>query len=171
MSSLLEAPVILGALTVFITALLPLLEARAAVPLGLALGLSPVLVLSVTIIGNSLPVPFLLSLLSRLEAFLTRQLREDGPGLLTKLARLYFKLVWSARNRAGPYVDKYGALGLAIFTAIPLPFTGAWTASLAAHVLGMKRGRAVLSIWLGVLAAVLIVYVLALLVGTVARWP
>lgn len=169
MSSLLDTQAIPGALAVFLTSLLPLLEARAAVPLGLALGLSPPLTLSVAVVGNALPVPLLLSLLSRLEALLARWLERGGSAPLKGLARLYLRLVQSARRRAGPYVNKYGALGLALFTAVPLPLTGAWTASLAAHVLGVEVKRAVLSIWLGVLAAALAVYSLALLAGQ--AWP
>ncbi|MEM4699601.1 MAG: small multi-drug export protein [Candidatus Nezhaarchaeales archaeon] len=171
MSSFLDAQALPGALAVFLTSLLPLLEARAAVPLGLALGLSPPLVLSVSVIGNALPVPLLLLLLNKLEALLVRRL-GGGGALLEGLARPYLRLVQSARRRAGPYVNKYGALGLAVFTAIPLPLTGAWTASLAAYALGVEAKRAALSIWLGVLAAALAVYSLTFAVGwTRPPWP
>lgn len=153
----------LAALAVFVTSLLPLLEARAAVPLGLALGLSPLSTISIATAGNSLPIPLLLLSLGRLEAFLAKRLEGAGP--LRSLARLYFRLVSGARTRARPYVDKYGALGLAVFTAIPLPLTGAWTASLAAHVLGVETKRALLSIWAGVLAAALIVHCLTIFAG------
>lgn len=144
-------------LAVFIAAALPISEVRGAIPLGVALGLSPAATFITAVVGNMLPVPPLLALLGFAESFLVKRLNAEGGGLLSKAASAYFKLAWSARRRVRPYVNRYGALGLALFTAIPLPFTGAWTSSLAAHVLGMDRRVATLSIWLGVVAAALIV--------------
>jgi len=129
--------------------------------------LSPAATLAAAVLGNMAVVPPLLALLSGLEALLAKRL-EAGGGFLHGLSSTYFKLVTRARIRAKPYVNRYGALGLAVFTAIPLPLTGAWTASLAAHALGMDRRVALLSIWLGVLVAALIV---AGLVGLLAGLP
>lgn len=143
-------------LAVFITALLPISEVRGAIPLGMALGLSPATTFTAAIMGNFTPVPLLLALLGWSESFLKRRL-EDGGGVAAKLAHAYFNLAFKARSRAKPYVNRYGAIGLALFTAIPLPFTGAWTSSLAAHILGMDRKVALISIWLGVMLAALVV--------------
>jgi uncharacterized membrane protein len=64
----------------------------------------------------------------------------------------------SARAKAHPLVEKYGVIGLAIFVAIPLPGTGAYSGSVASWLLGMEWKKAFLSVALGVVGAFLIVW-------------
>jgi len=78
---------------------------------------------------------------------------------LKKLSVLYLKYVRRARLKAGPYVDRYGFMGLTIFVAIPLPLTGIWTAALVAYVLGMKRKFTFFALLAGGVAANLITLV------------
>ncbi|RLF10927.1 MAG: hypothetical protein DRJ98_04905 [Thermoprotei archaeon] len=148
-------------LAVFLLAAAPISEVRGAIPYGVWVGLNPLTVFFVAVVGNIAPVLPLLLLLGSLEAMLSRFVESGkGPRLFLKTAKLYFNYAKRARDRVRPFVNKYGALGLAIFTAIPFPLTGAWTSVLAAHVLGMDRKVALLSISLGVTTAGVVVSVL-----------
>jgi uncharacterized membrane protein len=62
------------------------------------------------------------------------------------------------RAKAHPLVEKYGVLGLAVFVAIPLPGTGAYSGTAAAWLLGMDKGKGFLAVSLGVLGAFAIVW-------------
>jgi len=64
----------------------------------------------------------------------------------------------SIRAKADPYVEKYGFLGLAVFVAIPLPGTGAYSGTAASWLLDMEPKRAFLAVSLGVVAAFLVVW-------------
>ncbi|RLF16006.1 MAG: hypothetical protein DRJ97_02145 [Thermoprotei archaeon] len=144
-------------LVVFVLASLPISEVRGAIPYGVLAGLDPLTVFLVAVAGNIVPVPLLLMALSAFEALLLRLSERTSTGLVSKIVKAYFKYAFRARDRVKPFVNRYGAIGLALFTAIPLPFTGAWTSALAAHVLGMDRRVALASISAGVVIAALLV--------------
>ena len=137
-------------LIVLLLGLAPVSEVRGAVPAARALFLGDgefLLASTIGLLGNLAVAPAVLYLLDRVEGFLVR---------LGRLGRLYSRVLEVARRR-GSEVSRYGVLGLTVFVAIPLPATGAWTGSLAAYILGLPRGRAVLAIELGVLIAFTIV--------------
>lgn len=69
---------------------------------------------------------------------------------------------WRTRQR-GRIIERYGKIGLALFVAIPLPMTGAWTGSVAVFLLGLKFNYALLSILFGVIITGAIVTSLSLL--------
>jgi len=71
--------------------------------------------------------------------------------------------VFEQTRRRGMTIEKYEKIGLTLFVAIPLPFTGAWTGSIAAFLLGLKFRYAFLSILAGVVIAGAIVTSLSLL--------
>lgn len=99
----------------------------------------------ICIIGNVLPVPFILLLLQKVFALLKK----------TPLKGLVEKLENRARNKSSKMAQ--GEFwGLFLFVGIPLPGTGAWTGSLIASVLEMDRKKAVPPILLGVLCATVI---------------
>lgn len=75
--------------------------------------------------------------------------------------KIFDKVVERTRRKSQKAVDKYGALGLAIFVAVPLPGTGAWAGSLAAWIFGLERKKAFISISLGVVAAGILVTLIA----------
>lgn len=123
------------ALVVYGLSLLPTVEGRYALVVGIRMGLSTacaVLVAMLGVVTLSLALPALLPLAHRL----AERLAEGGP--LSRLARKYLEYSERARRRASRYTDKYGLLGLAIFVAIPLPATGIWTGAIAAFLLGMS---------------------------------
>ncbi|MEM1537782.1 MAG: small multi-drug export protein [Candidatus Nezhaarchaeales archaeon] len=148
---------------IFVLSMLPLSELRGAIPVGLAAGVNPILVYVTAITGNILPVPLILFTLKSVEDSLCLMARRkasfnaSSAGLALRIVNAYSTYLERTRRRVIPYVNRYGPLGLALFTAIPLPLTGAWTASLAAYLLGMDKWTALISIALGVLAAGVIV--------------
>jgi uncharacterized membrane protein len=72
-------------------------------------------------------------------------------------------LVERARKKLSTGVEKWGWLGIAVFVAIPLPLTGAWTGTLGAWVLGVSRRKTMLAVVLGVVTAGVIVTMVVLL--------
>jgi len=131
-------------LITFFLSMVPVLELRGAIPIGVGLGLSPHIALLVSMVGNMLPVPFIILFSRKVFAWL----RRDFPrlnGFITKLE--------TKAHLKGETVKKYKYLGLCIFVAIPLPGTGAWTGALIATVLDMSLRRALPSILLGVIVA------------------
>lgn len=134
-------------LTILI-AMVPVIELRGAIPIGVANGLEPWLATLLAIIGNLIPIPFILLLLTKIFDWL-----RDKKYTKKMIAWLEKK---AEKNRKK--VDKYGWLGLIILVAIPLPGTGAWTGALVASVFKMKFKPAILSIITGVIIAAIIVF-------------
>lgn len=138
-------------LRVFMLALVPLFETRASIPYGIAIADLPVLeVVVISMVGNLIPLPFLLWGLSNLEKW---ALKNDGGWLRRAIASMYINLVFRVRNRGERYINRYGMLGLALFVAIPLPGSGVWAGSLLAHVLGLNPRRSFIAIAVGALMA------------------
>ncbi len=138
-------------LYVILVAALPVVELRGAIPLGVALGLSPGEAFLLSLLGNLLVAPVALFLLPWAVALLTR---------MPLLAKLWAALEARVRLKGEEQVQRLGALGLFLFVAVPLPGTGAWSGAVLAVVLGLKRRYALPAISLGVLAAGLIVLLL-----------
>ncbi len=135
-------------LIVFFVSMVPLFELRGAVPIGTGLGLPWHLTLIVSIIGNCLPIPFILLFVKAV----LRWMRGCSIRLFSRIANwLYEK---AEKNR--PRIEKYAVFGLYVFVAIPLPGTGAWTGALVASLFDMPRKKTVISISAGVLTAGLI---------------
>ncbi len=133
-------------LWVFFLSMVPVLELRAAIPVGATLGLEWVANYLICVIGNMIPVPIIL--------LFVRHVLE----WMKKIPRLDKIALW-VENKAQkntPKVQKYASLGLLIFVALPLPGTGAWTGALVAAMLDMRMKYAIPSIFCGVLIAGLI---------------
>ncbi len=146
-------------LTTFLMAMSPILECRGAIPYGVLVGLGPATVFAIAFLGNILPVPFLLLFLSRFEGWVMGMEEENW------LRRIYVRYIDRLRRRAKPTIDRYGLLGLVIFVAVPLPLTGAWTASLLSYLLGMKLRGSLGAIVIGALVACMVVMALMLAYG------
>lgn len=141
-------------LVVLIIAALPILELRGALPVAINLFNFPwYYALLLAIVGNILPVPFILLFL------------DTASRLLSKVAFFERILKWlfERTRRRGKVIERYERIGLMLFVAIPLPVTGAWTGSLAAVLFGLKFKHAFLSIFVGILIAGIIVTCLSLL--------
>lgn len=131
-------------ISTFFISMLPVVELRLGLPYGIALGLDYPLALTAAVLGNMLPVPFIILFIRQIFAWLRRHIpRLDG----------FVEKLENKAHLKGETVQKYGPLGLLIFVAIPLPGTGAWTGALIAALLDMRLRKAVPSILLGVLIA------------------
>ena len=133
-------------LYVFLISMLPLIEFRGAVPVGAMLGLPFYLYASAAVIGNLIPVPFILLFI---------------PKILDWLARFRFfaPVVAWVRKKADKNSKKIvqGAFwGLLAFVMIPLPGTGAWTGALVSALFDLPKRRSMLAITLGVLGCCVI---------------
>ena len=135
-------------LVTFLTALLPVIELRGALPLGVSLGLPHLEAYFAAVIGNLVPVPFIILFVRKIFAWLKKHIPALG-GFVQKLEQ-------RAESKRD-YIAKWSLLGLFLLVAIPLPGTGAWTGALVAALLDIRLKRAFPVITLGVLAAGLIV--------------
>ncbi|MEY8261976.1 small multi-drug export protein [Oscillospiraceae bacterium 50-60] len=139
-------------LLTFTTAMVPVVELRGAIPLGIAAGLPPALACAAAILGNLVPAPLIILPARRVADFL-RGTRFFGPRIDWLERRAHLK---------GRLVRKYRLLGLVILVGIPLPGTGAWTGSLVAAVLNIRMRHALPAILLGLIMAGLITTALTL---------
>ena len=130
-------------LYVFLISMVPIIELRGAIPVGAVMGLPLWSNYLAAVLGNLLPVPFILLFIRKILAWMKTTKR---------LAKIALWLEEKAQKGVKK-VEKYAALGLFAFVAIPLPGTGAWTGALIAALFEMKPRYAMLSILCGVLAA------------------
>ncbi len=131
-------------------AMVPVIELRGAIPFGVAAGISVKQALVCAIIGNLIPIPFILLFLRRVFVWMRK--------ISTGFENLVEKLELRAKRKKG-IVDKYEIIGLIILVAIPLPGTGAWTGALVATVLDIRMRRALPAITIGVVIAGIVVSV------------
>lgn len=127
-----------------LVSMVPVVELRGGIPFGVALGLPVWAAYLAAIIGNILPVPFILVYIRKI----FRWMRKRLPRLNSLVDRLEQKA-----HLKGRVVTKYRYLGLLLFVAVPLPGTGAWTGALAAAFLDMPVRKALPSIFAGILIA------------------
>lgn len=133
--------------------MLPIVELRGGIPFGVGVGLPIHLAVLSSIIGNMVPVPFLILFTRRVFQWLRLHI-PALDGLITKL-----------ENRAESkreLVQRYKFWGLLILVAIPLPGTGAWTGALVAAVFNMRIKYALPAIFCGVVVAAIIVSLLTM---------
>lgn len=134
-------------LAVFLLGALPVSELRGAIPTGLALGLPFKKVILLAVCGNLLPVIPMLFLFGPV----SKRLRDLRPW------KKFFDWFFERTREKSDLIQKYEALGLAIFVGIPLPMTGAWTGCAAATMFKMKFRYAFISITAGIFMSAAIV--------------
>ena len=139
-------------LTTMGISMVPVIELRGAIPIGMGMGLDYGTSLVAYIIGNMIPIPFILIFLMKIFDWMKR--RDNWMG------KVVDKML-SIADKKRETVDKYGWIGLFILVAIPLPGTGAWTGALVASVFRLPFKKALLSIFLGVITAGLIVFAIS----------
>jgi uncharacterized membrane protein len=130
---------------VLICSMIPIIELRGAIPLGAWLELPWWLNYLLAIVGNMLPVPFILLFINRFIAWMSRSRVKFFNKIGTWLSNK------AEKNRER--IEKYSFWGVCLFVAVPLPVTGAWTGSLVAATIGMKWWKALLSCLIGVMIA------------------
>lgn len=133
--------------TVMFTAALPIIELRGAIPVGISLGLSPIHSAIISFIGSMIPVPFILFTIRPIFNYLKK----------TKAFKNMVNRLTDRSIAKSGEVQKYGAWGLFIFVAIPLPGTGVWSGSLIAALLNMRFKLAFPAIFFGNFTAGIII--------------
>ena len=132
--------------------MVPVIELRGAIPVGVGLDLPFYGVFFAALLGNLAPVPILI--------LFTRRVFEWLRTKSTMLERLVSRMEKKAESKQD-LIKKYEMLGLCILVAIPLPGTGAWTGALVAAVFDMRLKYAFPAIALGVLIAGVIVSIVS----------
>ena len=127
----------------FLISMVPIIELRGAIPIGAAMGLPWYVNYIVCVIGNFLPVPFILLFIRAILNWMKK---------VPKLARIALWLEARAAKKSDK-VSKYAMWGLMLFVAIPAPGTGAWTGSLIAALMEMRLKHSLLSVFCGVVLA------------------
>lgn len=128
-------------LYIFLIAMAPVIELRGAIPAGAVLGIPFWQNFLAAVIGNMLPIPFILLFIPKILDFLER----FGP---------FKRIVGWVRRKADKHSEKIlraSFFGLMIFVLIPCPGTGAWTGSLVAALFNLPKKRSFLAVLLGVL--------------------
>lgn len=146
----------LSYLLTFLSATLPIIELRGAIPLAiLGFGINPTLAFILSVLGSVFPVIFILIFLDWLSGLLM-----SNFDFFKKFFNWLFEYT---RNKHVKKFNYYGSLALIMIASLPLPIIGgAWTASLVAFVFGISKKRAFLSIVVGTIIAGLIVTVIVI---------
>lgn len=132
-------------LVVMIISMLPVFELRGGIPAGVALGMPTWQAALFAVIGNMIPIPFLLWFLDPFSRWLSRHSRT--------MDRFFRWLFARTRRKHSKSFERWEEFALMIFVAIPLPMTGAWSGAVAAFVFGIPNRVALLFIFFGVLIA------------------
>lgn len=143
---------------VFIISMIPILELRGGLLAASLLKIAPGVSIPICIVGNIIPIPFILLFI--------RQIFR-----LLKKTRIFHGLIVKLENRAmgkSDTIKKYEFWGLLLFVGIPLPGTGAWTGALIASLLNIDIKKSSLAILCGIFMASVIMYILSyVIVGNV----
>ncbi len=128
-------------------AMLPVMELRGAIPIGISWGLHPLDVFTLCVIGSTLPSPVLILSFRHILKWIKKHkhLYKIGYYIDKKL------------NKKGKSLKKYKILGLICFVGIPLPSTGAWSGAMAASLLKLSMKEGLIGIFIGNIMAGIIV--------------
>ncbi len=140
-------------LILLIISMIPILELRGGLLAAseLLLNIPLKYAMPISIIGNLIPIPFILILIGKIFAYL-------------KKTKTFKKLVTKLEDKAmskKDSIEKCEFWGLVIFVGIPLPGTGAWTGALIASMLGINKKKAFYAISLGVIIAAIIMSIVS----------
>ena len=153
--------------TITLISLLPIVELRGAIPVGHVIVPNPTPGKTFTrpnllraariylwaVVGNMIPVPFILLLLGPISRFCMR----------VPVGKRFFDWLFARTRRKTAGLEKYKFFALTVFVAVPLPVTGAWTGAMAGWLIGMPFWSAFFSTFLGVLAAGVVMTALSLM--------
>jgi len=135
--------------------MLPVVELRGAMPIGYAMGLNPVTVFLLSVIGNILPVPIIYFFLGKIFVFLKVVLKDKGEKIIHFVHK---KTILDEKKMK--QIEKYKYLGLYLFVTVPLPLTGAWTGIAIATLTKMDFKKSFVAISLGVISAGIIISIM-----------
>ena len=138
-------------LVVFIISMIPIIELRGAIPVGIAWGVKPLVAYLVAVLGNIFPVPFIIFFFRPVIEYLEK----------TKLFGKFAEKIKNRIHKKAKDMNGIKLFALYLFVAIPLPGTGAWTGAAIAALLKMRIKQSFVAITLGVISAGLIMMVLS----------
>ena len=138
---------------VFVISLMPILELRGGLIAAALLKMNPIPSYIISIIGNLIPVPFILLLMAKILDWM----RKSKIKFLNKFAGWLDGKVEKHKHK----IEKYGYFGLVLFVGIPLPGTGAWTGTLLATALELNKKKSFGAILIGVFMASIIMMILS----------
>lgn len=141
---------------VFIVSMVPVVELRGAVPIGIGMGLPGIWTLILAILGNMVPVPFIYKF--------ARKFLEWGKD--KKRTKKFCRFCLKKGERAGKKLEKTTGdslyLALVLFVGIPIPGTGAWTGTLAASLLDLNYKKTVFAVMIGILLSGMIMLAISM---------
>lgn len=141
-------------LEIFFSSMIPWIEARYVIPFYIDQGWQWWEVFPVAVAGNMLPIPVILLFFVYIEQYLRRFSFWDS---------LMSRLFSHTRKRADKTIQQYETVGLLLFVAIPVPFTGGWTGALIAYLFGLNVWKSLITIVVGILCSASIMTVVTLL--------
>lgn len=138
---------------IILISMLPIVELRGAIPVAIGLlGMSWWESMFYAILGNMIPIPFVLLFMDKITTLLNKW----------SFTRNLLEKIFSRTRSKSKIIERYEEIGLTLFVAVPLPVTGAWTGSLAAYLLGLKFWKSILCALAGVSIAGIIMTLLSL---------
>jgi uncharacterized membrane protein len=143
-----------------ILSLMPISELRGAIPFAIAHNIPWYWAFFYSVFFNALIAPACWLFIATIHKLFYGTNPEKGFRWYKKL---FDRFIERARNKLSAGVEKWGWLGIAIFVGIPLPFTGAWTGTLGAWVLGINKRHTMAAVGLGVVVSGVIVTMVVVL--------
>lgn len=141
-------------IVVFIISMLPLLELRGGILAAALLRISLFKAMGLCLIGNILPIPFILAFITPIFTWLKG----------TKVFKPMVEKIEGKAMSKSDQIQKYEFWGLMLFVGIPLPGTGAWTGALIAALMGIKVKKAATAIFFGIVMAMAIMCIISYLI-------
>jgi uncharacterized membrane protein len=135
-------------------AFLPISELRGAIPFAMANGIPWYTAFAVAVLANIFVAPACWIFLSTLHKLFLK---------MNWYKSFFERIIERARSKLHEKIERWGWLGIAVFVAVPLPVTGAWTGTLGAWVLGLSKRKTLIAVSLGVIVAGIIVTAVMLL--------
>lgn len=142
---------------VFVISMFPIVELRGAIPIGVGLGLDLLHVYVISVIGNMIPVPFIILFVRPIIEYLGK----------TKYFSKFANWLENRTMSKSYKIKKYKMLGLFLFVAIPLPGTGAWTGAALAGLMDMRLKDSLPMIFLGIVTAGIVMMLISYGLGSV----
>lgn len=141
-------------LVIFLISMIPILELRGGLLAASLLGISKWTAAGICIVGNIIPIPFILLFIEKILDWMSKCKIEW-------MRKLALWLIARGEGEKANSIRKYEFIGLLLFVGIPLPGTGAWTGSLIAALLHVKMKKSVPAIFLGLIMATIIMLIIS----------
>ena len=143
-------------MVVVLISMLPLIELRGSIPVGVLLfGMHPLEATLLSIVGNMIPIPLILLFVEGILELISK----------VKLGKKFTDWLYARTRHKGKKIEKYEAIGLISFVGIPLPGTGGWTGAFAARIFGIPFWRSMLFVFIGVLVAAVLMNIITMFTG------